>query len=333
MFRFSLFIAAFVGAMSLPLAAQETSCQHRSLPLYVHDALGRPIRGLTTTDFEGKFQSGTVKLLSLHPDTRPRQIAVLLDMSGSMKGEASGHEWEVAREVASHIIRSNLKDTSFAFLLFSDHIQEQIDFSHSSVEIARRLEEIGATPSFAKKNVRGRTALRDVLLSAMNLFGGSDSSHSVYVISDGGDNASRSKPEEVLHAALRSGVRFYFVAVEPEGPPVGSRMAVPEVILGTSDVRDMVRASGGLTFAPFAPGPLGRVNYQLSGEDRRILGSELSRLYQAMVSNELLDIELPRPVEKWSQWRLTLSKDKARLYKNASIEYPEELVPCQKVPR
>ena len=333
MFRLSLFIAAFAGAMSLPLAAQETACQHRTLPLYVHDAQGRPIRGLGAADFEGKLEGKEVKILSVHPDARPRQIAVLLDMSGSMKGEASGHEWEVAREVASHIVRSDLKDTSFAFLLFSDHIQEQIDFSHSSVEIARRLEEIGATPSFAKKYVRGRTALRDVLLFAVNMFGGSDSSVAVYLISDGGDNASRSKPKEVLHAVLRSGVRLYFVVLEPEGPPIGSRMALPEEILGPNDVRDMVRASGGLTFGPFAPLRFGKPNYQLSGEERQILGSELSRLYQAMLSNDLMDIELPHSVEKWSKWRLTLSPDKARLYKNSTIEYPQELVPCKEVPR
>jgi von Willebrand factor type A domain-containing protein len=332
MFRLSLFIAAFAGAMSLPLGAQETACQHRSLPLYVHDPQGSPIRGLTTADFEGKFQGETVKLLSVHPDTRPRQIAVLLDISGSMKGQASGHQWEVAREVASHIVRSDLKRASFAFLLFSDHIQEQIDFSHSSLEIAKRLEEIGATPSFTKKYVRGRTALRDVLLSAVNMFGGSDSSRSVYLISDGGDNASHSTSEEVRHTVRKSEVRLYFVVLEPEAR-LGSRMASPEEILGANDVRDMVRASGGLTFGPFAPIRFGKPNYQLSGEDRQILGSELNRFYQAMVSNDLLDIELPHPVEKWSRWKLTLSHDKARLYKNATIEYPQELVPCKEVPR
>ncbi len=332
MFRLSFFIAAFAGAMSLPVAAQETTCQHRSLPLYVHDAQGRPIRGLGAADFEGKLDGSNVKILSVHPDTRPRQIAVLLDMSGSMKGETSGHEWEVAREMASHIVRAGLKDTSFALLVFSDHIQEQIDFSHSSVEIARRLEEIGATPSFAKKYVRGRTALRDVLLSAVYMFGDSDSSRSVYIISDGGDNASRSKPEEVLHAALRSGVRLYFAVLQPEAR-IDSWRASPEEILGAKDVHDMVRASGGLTFGPFAPLRFGKPNYHLSGEDRQILGSELSRLYQAMVGNDLLDIELPRYVEKWSKWRLTLSRDKARLYKNAIIEYPQELVPCKEVLR
>jgi von Willebrand factor type A domain-containing protein len=331
-FRISLFLSAFAGAVALPLGTEETSCQHRSLPVYVHDGQGRPIRGLTTADFEGKFQGKTVKLLSLHPDTRPRQIAVLLDISGSMKGEALGHEWEVAREVASHIVRSELKDTSLAFLLFSDHIQEQIDFSHPSVEIAKRLQEIGTTSSFEKKYVRGRTALRDVLLSAVDVFGGSDSSRSVYVISDGGDNASHSTFEEVRHAVGRSGVRIYFVVLEPEGI-ASSRNVTPKEIEGSNEVRDLVKSSGGMTFDPFAPDPLGRVNYQLSEEDRRILGSELSRLYQAMVSNDLLDVELPNLVEKWSRWKLTFSAEKARLYRDAAIEYPQELVPCKEMAR
>jgi hypothetical protein len=54
----------------------------------------------------------------------------------------------------------------------------------------------------------------------------------------------------------------------------------------------------------------------------------LSRLYQSIIQDSLLEIELPFPIEKNQAWELKLSDAARRQWKGAQIVYPSILVSC-----
>ncbi len=135
----ALCLVALSVSLAFSSLPQDTSCLQRTLPVTVHDSHGFRLHGLTSSDFQGKYRGQPVKVLSIRHDNRPHRIVILLDISRSMRGEMGGREWKMASTVAAHIGQSDLKNTSFALLLFSDSIREQTDFSHGNSAVMNRL--------------------------------------------------------------------------------------------------------------------------------------------------------------------------------------------------
>ncbi len=318
---FALFVVSPLHA-----TAQDASCLHRTLPITVHDSHWLQFHGLTPEDFQAKFRGQPVKILSLHPDTRPHRIVVLLDTSGSMRGEVSGKEWKLASSVAAHFGQANLKSTSLALFLFSDKVLEQIDFAQGNSVIANRLLNIWSDPTYVKKNVRGTTALFDTISSALRSLGGSGYSDSVYVISDGGDNHSRSSFGNVRNALAAAGVRLHVTLLAPES------LSSPQESMGAKDLSDLVMESGGLLVCPLGRTHTGYLSYDLAEDQRRALATQLSLMYLGMTNNDVIEIELPRPVDKLREWTLELFPATKKLYNDLWIAYPQQLAPCNPRP-
>jgi Mg-chelatase subunit ChlD len=243
--RVVLPFVALVASWVSPALAQETSCLHRTLPVTVRDSHGLRFHGPTPADFQAKFRGKPVKILAIRPDKRPHRLVILLDTSGSMRGELGGREWKIASTVAAHIGQSDLKNTSFALLLFSDSVREQIDFSQFNSAVASRLLDIWSDTTYAKKSVRGRTALLDAIFSALRLLGDSRYSESVYVISDGGDNVSRSHLNDVRKALAAAQVRLHVTLLTPD-----SHIS-PSESMGATDLRELATE---LTCSPQSAG-------------------------------------------------------------------------------
>jgi hypothetical protein len=239
-----------------------------------------------------------------------------------MRGQLGGREWKMASTVAAHIGQSDLKNTSFALLLFSDSIREQIDFSRGNSAVANRLLDIWSDSAYIKKSVRGRTALLDAILCALGLLGAGSTgfSDSVYVISDGGDNVSRSHLQNVRKALASDGVRLHVTLLAPETPVV-----LPQDAASAKDLIDLATESGGLVLGPLG---LERSGYDLPEPWRRALANQLSLMYLGMTDNDLIEIELPQSVDKRRKWSLELSPATKKLDKDLWIAYPQQLFPC-----
>jgi len=266
-----------------------------------------------------------VKILSVKPDQQPHRIVILLDSSGSMFGDAMGHKWKMARFVAAHIARANLPNTSLALLVFSEKVNEQIDFSQGNSAVVRRLLEIEADTDFAKKQVRGETALWDVLLIALQWLRDPGYVNSVYIITDGGDNKSRNRLRHVRDDLVSSGVRLYFTLLSSERP-------MQDEQFGQTEVADLAEASGGLVLGPLGGQPFGRPSYNPTKDELRGVAIGLNELYSVMTRNDLIEIELPQTLKKWSKWSLGVSSEQKALHKNWLVVYPQELAPCVAAP-
>lgn len=306
------------------LFAQEPGCQRRILPVSVGDRNGSPIRDLTVADLQAEFRGKPVKIVSVTRDTRPRRIVILLDASGSMKGMDEDGPWNLARSLAAHVAETRMRNTSVALLIFGDNVYEQHDFSQSAEVIADRLRGIASNPSYVKKEVRGRTALLDTIMVALRLLAPPRSDDVIYAITDGGDNSSHVGWDKAKRELLSSGVRFY-ASVITSG---SGRGRTPEELNGPSDLSTLGRETGGFAFEPIPASPLGPVRSNLDEREREALSNSLLSLYRLMVENYLLEVEIPAPVDKWRRWRLEISKEKGRQFKDALVSYARELAPC-----
>lgn len=328
---FCLVTFFFLGS-ARPAIGQDTACIHRSLPLNVFNGNAGLVRGLEPADFQGKMGGKVVKILSVKPDQRPHRIVVLLDTSGAVLGQPDAQEWEAANTIASHVARTPLQSTSLALLLFSDKVNEQIDFFQGAPAVAKRLSEIRGSVEYAKEHLHGKTAPRDAILEAMHLVGDAGFSDSVYVIGDGADNQSKAGSDAVRDALVRRGVRL-FVSMLSFGSVSG--MSDWDRRSEESDPIELSRlavATGGLVFGRFGEGPFRKILYNLKAEEGQANGNLLASMYAAMTRNELIEIELPEPVNDWKKWSLELSSDRKNAHRGWFIVYPQELAPCSALP-
>jgi hypothetical protein len=237
-----------------------------------------------------------------------------------------GRPWELALKIASNIAESNSENAPLALIIYSDKIHEQVDFGQGTSEVRTRLKAISADPTYVKKNIKGSTtATFDAMLSALRLLGASDSSDSIYLISDGVENQSRFEAKDVTHALGLRGVRLYvslFESSTPEGfGKVGEEAVVETVTKLTID-------SGGLIIGPLGTSSPNGTNYNMTNDQLKGLTVALDRLHGAMTDDQLLEIELPQAIQKWERVSLELSPDRKALHKNFVIAYPKELAPC-----
>jgi Ca-activated chloride channel family protein len=173
------------------------------LRLTVEDAQGRPERGLGPGDFrvaeDGAEQPITV--FGESPD-EPVQLAILLDVSGSMR---QGGRFERALQVVRQLHDALRPEDAFALLAFADgQVGELVRWD----EDRERLEKVlGVLEAY------GRTALTDAIAATPDLMDASARGRkAIVLITDGVDNASELSPWEAMSAARRTGVPIFPVA-------------------------------------------------------------------------------------------------------------------------
>ena len=175
-----------------------------------------------------------MEILSVNRDAGPRRIVIALDASGSMRDV-----WRLELFAAEGLLNSD-RDSSFALLTFSTQIDRRIDFTQDRKKLLKDLAEL-EVPS--NGNPKGMTALRDGLAAAVDLLQPVQSGDAVFLVSDGGDNASQLKDSPLKDALVRSGVRLFALITGEDFR--GSRSITNEEIGGPEWVRGLVAATGG----------------------------------------------------------------------------------------
>jgi len=321
-------VTGFVLIWSPWALAQDESCLRRIVSVAVADRNWVPVPDLKPVDFRAGYRGKPVKILSVVPDNRPHRIVIVLDASGSLGPSPASGNWQLGRALASHLAESRLQNASLALLIFNDRIQEQIDFSQGSAAVVKRLREIGADPNYVKTRVRGRTALWDTIIVGLGLLQNPTSADAFYAITDGGENASRARPNEVRRLLAASGSRV-FVSLLLGSP--GNRSLTPEEQNGPDEMGAMALATGGSVFGPVTQTRFGLALVGSDSDQKLTASDALSHFYQTMLGGYRVEIELPSDVDKWREWKLALSKEKQQQFKNAQLGYTRDLAPCKEL--
>ena len=145
----------------------------------------------------------------------------------------------------------------------------------------------------------------------------------IYLISDGGDNASRIRANEIEEKLISAGVRlFAFLVLDPDPR---SQLPLLEESIRTFEI---VRRTGGAAFVLRPRAVHWSREYDLSAGGQTQLREAANSLYQQMEKFYLLEIELPQVMDKPRPWKLELIPDGKLPLKGLSLHYPMKLLPC-----
>jgi len=325
---------SYVGQCSVSLSAivfytgaagaQEAPCERRSIPVALRDNQNLPFQDISVAELEAKVRGKPVKILSFAPDPRPHRLVLLLDTSGSM-GSTAGESplFALGLALARHFFEVNQQWSHIALLTFNKNVTEALDFTKGNSAVGEKLQEIASDRNYVKANVKGTTALRDTILEGLQLLDHPSSADALYLLTDGGDNASKHSAADVTHRLALTSVRLFVVLLRQE---TGYRNRTEE-LSGPDELSEIARKSGGeiLTAAAWHGD---QVALSANSEAKLKSQETLARLYQTILHDNLLEIELAFLLAKNERWELRLSDAARRQRKGAQITYPTILISC-----
>jgi VWFA-related protein len=212
-----LTVAAISAAtLSAPLQAQNPAGQARpvfrstadvvSIQTSVRDKRGRPMSGLTPTDFEVRDNGHVRPVISLRSDRHaPVSIAVLVDMSGSMR---VGPKVAMARQAFGALL-AQLREgqDEVAVFTFDSSLHERQPFTNRLATVSQSLVEFSPF---------GSTSLYDAAAATAKRLSERSATHkAIVILTDGVDTSSALTAPEVSGLASSIDVPVYILATVP----------------------------------------------------------------------------------------------------------------------
>jgi len=209
----------------------------------VRDRKGRFVQDLKARDFEVLDEGRTRSISDLQSDIAAISIAVLFDVSGSMEGRLPS-----AREAATHVLSWLDARDEAAIFTFDTQLDQRLPFTAGLKTLPQAISHVVPFGATSLHDAIARTAQRVAEREGRR--------RAVVVLTDGADNASRMKPEEVSAIASSIDVPVYIFGV------VGSIDNPTEDIATTSIERsafvgplaDLAAWTGGHVFVSSTPG-------------------------------------------------------------------------------
>jgi Ca-activated chloride channel family protein len=170
----------------------------------VLDGNRRPVTGLTADNFRVYENGREEKIKIFQPEDTPATVGLVIDNSGSMANK-----------------RRDVVTAALAFINASQHDDEMfiVDFNRrawlglpASMPFTSNYSDLRA--SLLETRTEGTTALYDALELALDhLKEGTRQRKALVLLSDGGDNASIVKLDDVLRMAQQSSATIYCIGI------------------------------------------------------------------------------------------------------------------------
>jgi len=199
--------------------------------LTVTDGKGRHVTGLKTGDFHVYEDNRLQDIKLFIAEDVPATVGLIIDNSGSMRPKRA----DVVQAALAFAGASNSEDEMFV-VNFNEKVYlglpSAIRFTNDADQIRSAL--LGMDPA-------GLTALYDAMAVGLDyLKTGTRERKALVVLSDGGDNASRRRLDDVLHIAQRSSATIYTIGIYDDSDQDRN----PKVL------RKIAESSGGRAYFP-----------------------------------------------------------------------------------
>ncbi len=175
-----------------------------SVTAVVRDPRGRPVRNLQREDFEVYERGKLRRIVDFKAsDQGPVSLAILFDVSGSMRGEA---QLAAGQRAVEHLL-SWVEPSADEVALFSfdRDLRQETEFTKDLSLVRDALGRLTAI---------GQTSLYDAIAKTADSLGNRPSPRrAVVVITDGIDTSSRLTPSDVSGMASAIDVPVYVIAV------------------------------------------------------------------------------------------------------------------------
>jgi Ca-activated chloride channel family protein len=204
-----------------------------TIPVSVYDRSGRPITDLKQDDFQILERNERQKITSVRHEDDPLSIGLVIDNSGSMRNRRQ----RINSAVLAFVRESNPEDEAF-IVNFGDTAYVEQQFTSSLGDLI---------DAFERLSPRGQTALYDAItLSADKLTKEARKDvRAILLVSDGEDNASKSKYEDALRRLQESNVTLYAIGLTEDARSGQRPSAKAKKVL-----QDLADATGGAAYFP-----------------------------------------------------------------------------------
>ena len=228
----------------MPQAAFKSSVDLVRIAAIVRDSKGRFVQDLNVRDFE-VLDEGQVRPISdLQSELTGVSVAVLFDVSGSMEGHLPN-----AREAATHVLSwLDASRDEAAVFTFDTHLDERAPFT---IGLRALPESIAHVVPF------GATSLHDAIAETAKKVGVRQGRRrAVVVMTDGADNASLLKPEDVSAIASVIDVPVYIFGIVPsiDNPSSDASTVSVASVAFAGPLADLAAWTGGHVFVASTPG-------------------------------------------------------------------------------
>jgi VWFA-related protein len=214
----------------------------------VTDDRGRHVSGLKANDFRIRENSRLQDIKLFSAEDVPASIGLIIDNSGSMRVRSA----EVAKVALEFAGLGNSEDELFV-VSFNEKVFLGLP---PSVPFTKDLNQIR---SALQTSPDGLTALYDALAVGIeHLKTGTKDRKALVVLSDGADNASRHRLDDVLQIAQRSSATIYTIGIyDADNPDRNPRV-----------LRRIAELTGGRAYFPGSSNDLERVWRDIAREIR-----------------------------------------------------------------
>jgi Mg-chelatase subunit ChlD len=320
-----------------PLVAQEVPCTRRTVLVTAVDRGGNPLGNLAPDRLRGSFRQQPVQIVAADLDTRPHRIVLLLDASGSMR--ATYDKWETTRMIAQDLARAAPPSGSVSLVIFGTKVVETVTAQEGVQAIVKRLVRLGqGKRSAALLKGMDKTAFFDAILEAIAQLNPPQLGDVICAITDGEDNASQHRPEEVRKRLLAAGIRFFAFLIGDTLPRSQTRTTVENDAV--PHVERFTKSTGGNVIEIWPLEPLAEypaagaqsLPYFANAADRQAFLQAIQRMYQQMAVFYRVEVQLPLPVDKERNWQLEVVDERGKRSRDTYLIYPRRLLPCRDRP-
>jgi hypothetical protein len=319
----AVFLALFLLLSAWPALPQESACEKRLLPVFVTEKDGSVATALTSADFKLESRSGSMSVVALKHDERRHRVIIMLDVSASMRGLVGPPLWPVAMALARHASYAGGENSDLALVLFSDDVLETIGFSRGRAAIQQRLEEVAKDPAFPMPRKAKDSRIYDILEKEVQDLEGPTSADSLLVVTDGADEGSTAKPDQVIDLLSSSMIRVFTILVDPiQGQPSS---------VGPDAFVRIVERSGGKAFGPIDSENTAFRKTAKTADAQKVLNERLAQFYRGIFANDLLVIQAPCAIQKPETVDLTLTDSVRHEMKQLQTHFPHEIGPCSEI--
>ena len=314
-----------VAAFAMGAAAKSQTCSVRNLIVDVVDKQGRPIPKLVPSDF--RAYSGkrplNVQSAAFYKAPSARRV-VLLDTSGSMRGRLGHDKWKIARGAALAFVSSTPDEAPISLVTFSEAIQDRFDSAGGRQAIR---DWLNSAETRDAKQVKGKTGLYSSILEVLKSLAPAHLGDSIYLITDGGDNASHANTSQVARELQANGVRLFAFLFNDK---VGRSDNLHE-----GELYSLARSSGGMAFnmnEQSGPGLNGSVAWYSYDSSVGLIDQTAHWAQNAIDYFYLLTVDVGNHASASKPWRIEVVDAQRDKKRDTLLAYPERPLACSNSP-
>jgi Ca-activated chloride channel family protein len=198
----------------------------------VTDPHNRMVTGLESDNFRIFENDVEQEIQYFSSEDVPISIGVIFDLSGSMANKVGK-----SKEAALQFFKTANPQDEFLLVSFNERAELTSTFTNSVEDLQSSLLSLSA---------KGRTALLDAIyLGLSEMRSARNAKRALLIISDGGDNHSRYRENDIKRLAREADTQLYAIGIFD---PFQYRSRTPEELNGPSLLSEVTELTGGRVF-------------------------------------------------------------------------------------